>query len=729
MTKGGHVIDRTGFYPAGLSEGSERESDKIPKNMPTESPKQLLITGLIHDDAFVRSGTLSFLADDRDPGVEATHAAISAIERHGWNKAYEFSHLLTKLPLDGEAVDRMTAWILEDHEAEPEKVPPRHHLITWFANGPVDLFPRWTGPLGIDLEKRSTFEHGIARDRADLRSKSAEECLALLDQVLHECATAEITFSHQLIGRLDQLCERLAEEDLPRDSDIAASLLYEFDPASADATFEQYRASAALFTMHHQRRLAVPAEAVIRLFDLDWDWLNEKISECLSEAAEREDILEILHLFPGLPWHARLYLCSVLENNRHPGLEEEIVRVAAKEPSQDLRYRFAYVLAAYGTPEMREAARRLVASLPPSPEKGPVHSILYVWCRLLGEEWEELGRWQAQFERDEKLLEDQMSRLLRMDIPWHLKTPEELLQLLAETPPYRSPKVVLGKMIERLDEMLPALLGALERFVKAPDHFDEDRDWLTLTAAAYLLAQARETRAFKPLVASLSLPHDQVRQLWDEMIADSMGRILASVYDGDESALRSLIENPAIEEYVRGSTAIHCLEALVEAGRISRDDLERYYGELLESKLEKSPSLVWDSVCLSIANHGFVKLLPAVERAFAGELCDPAFNRLEDIVASLGKTGEPRNFNVALINDTIAEFDGWACFQPENDPGLLDDEDFDLDPWNHPGAFSDQLSSGYTAFPVAPYVRKSPKIGRNDPCPCGSGQKYKKCCG
>lgn len=26
-------------------------------------------------------------------------------------------------------------------------------------------------------------------------------------------------------------------------------------------------------------------------------------------------------------------------------------------------------------------------------------------------------------------------------------------------------------------------------------------------------------------------------------------------------------------------------------------------------------------------------------------------------------------------------------------------------------------------------VREGPKIGRNDPCPCGSGKKYKKCCG
>jgi hypothetical protein len=28
-----------------------------------------------------------------------------------------------------------------------------------------------------------------------------------------------------------------------------------------------------------------------------------------------------------------------------------------------------------------------------------------------------------------------------------------------------------------------------------------------------------------------------------------------------------------------------------------------------------------------------------------------------------------------------------------------------------------------------PYRRPGPKVGRNDPCPCGSGKKYKKCCG
>jgi preprotein translocase subunit SecA len=26
-------------------------------------------------------------------------------------------------------------------------------------------------------------------------------------------------------------------------------------------------------------------------------------------------------------------------------------------------------------------------------------------------------------------------------------------------------------------------------------------------------------------------------------------------------------------------------------------------------------------------------------------------------------------------------------------------------------------------------VRREKKVGRNEPCPCGSGKKYKKCCG
>ncbi|MDO9534830.1 MAG: tetratricopeptide repeat protein [Bacillota bacterium] len=32
-------------------------------------------------------------------------------------------------------------------------------------------------------------------------------------------------------------------------------------------------------------------------------------------------------------------------------------------------------------------------------------------------------------------------------------------------------------------------------------------------------------------------------------------------------------------------------------------------------------------------------------------------------------------------------------------------------------------------YQLQPYRRPEPKVGRNEPCPCGSGKKYKKCCG
>jgi preprotein translocase subunit SecA len=41
--------------------------------------------------------------------------------------------------------------------------------------------------------------------------------------------------------------------------------------------------------------------------------------------------------------------------------------------------------------------------------------------------------------------------------------------------------------------------------------------------------------------------------------------------------------------------------------------------------------------------------------------------------------------------------------------------------------FADPLN--IYARPTTPIRREAPKVGRNDPCPCGSGKKYKKCCG
>jgi uncharacterized protein YecA (UPF0149 family) len=35
---------------------------------------------------------------------------------------------------------------------------------------------------------------------------------------------------------------------------------------------------------------------------------------------------------------------------------------------------------------------------------------------------------------------------------------------------------------------------------------------------------------------------------------------------------------------------------------------------------------------------------------------------------------------------------------------------------------------GHHHHDLTPYVRSAPKVGPNEPCPCGSGKKHKKCC-
>ena len=42
---------------------------------------------------------------------------------------------------------------------------------------------------------------------------------------------------------------------------------------------------------------------------------------------------------------------------------------------------------------------------------------------------------------------------------------------------------------------------------------------------------------------------------------------------------------------------------------------------------------------------------------------------------------------------------------------------------------SEMVTEATEAIAKARPVRAGPKVGRNDPCPCGSGKKYKQCCG
>lgn len=89
---------------------------------------------------------------------------------------------------------------------------------------------------------------------------------------------------------------------------------------------------------------------------------------------------------------------------------------------------------------------------------------------------------------------------------------------------------------------------------------------------------------------------------------------------------------------------------------------------------------------------------------FDKERVDPTmYGDFEDFLAWM-QDDENHRSRVRYIDDVIEEMYWWACFQETEEENIA------------PLAF-DQ-----------PIVRPK-KVGRNDPCPCGSGKRYKKCCG
>lgn len=84
--------------------------------------------------------------------------------------------------------------------------------------------------------------------------------------------------------------------------------------------------------------------------------------------------------------------------------------------------------------------------------------------------------------------------------------------------------------------------------------------------------------------------------------------------------------------------------------------------------------------------------------------------------------GDPLNAHVAATLRALFRFAKLERLGRQLDEALPELE-FALEHGHshHPHAHDDE--------PQEPYVRGEPKIGRNDPCPCGSGRKFKKCHG
>lgn len=274
--------------------------------------------------------------------------------------------------------------------------------------------------------------------------------------------------------------------------------------------------------------------------------------------------------------------------------------------------------------------------------------------------------------------------------------------------------------IAQRDEVIPELLLVLEE-IAGPEtaaELDADGDYMAHLYAMFLLSQFRETRAY-PLMARIAqLPSELLDSLLGDIITEDYGRFLASTCDGNLEGFQSIIENPDANEWVRGA-ALSGLVTLVATGIKSREEILGYFAELFHGKLTDKNEIVWSELVCFAADLYATELLGEIEKAYELELVDPQYVGLDEVRRDLARGLDwameelARDSHRKLIDDTVKEMAGWASFDKEEqlkEKALM--------------ALNQSREDSPTGF-----KRVAPKIGRNDPCPCASGKKYKKCCG
>jgi uncharacterized protein YchJ len=278
--------------------------------------------------------------------------------------------------------------------------------------------------------------------------------------------------------------------------------------------------------------------------------------------------------------------------------------------------------------------------------------------------------------------------------------------------------------IARKDEIIPELLHILEEIADPDDAADLDDvgDYMAHLYAMFLLAQFRETRAYPILLRIALLPSDLLESLFGDCITENFGQVLASVCGGDLEGIQSLIENPDADEWVRGA-ALGGLVTLVAVGIKSREEILSYFAELFRGKLTDKNDIVWSDLVVYSADLCAQELLGEIEKAYEQELVDPSIIGLENVREDFAKGKDWAMERLAgdrhrrLIDDTVKEMEWWASFNEDKQ--------------RRPQAGTPALSASNSRWLEAPsgFKRAAPKVGRNDPCPCASGKKYKKCCG
>ena len=135
------------------------------------------------------------------------------------------------------------------------------------------------------------------------------------------------------------------------------------------------------------------------------------------------------------------------------------------------------------------------------------------------------------------------------------------------------------------------------------------------------------------------------------------------------------------------------------------------------------PDELWTWAVLELAHLGDKTRLEQIEALFAANAIETwIIGEYEDYLELLEEEPEdlPRPYDII---QTYTGLHKQAAWEAENAAARAREEQRAAGRGERPSTTHVQLAPG------EPTIRKEPKVGRNDPCPCGSGLKYKKCHG
>nr|WP_214475543.1 DUF1186 domain-containing protein [Mesorhizobium sp. dw_380] len=277
------------------------------------------------------------------------------------------------------------------------------------------------------------------------------------------------------------------------------------------------------------------------------------------------------------------------------------------------------------------------------------------------------------------------------------------------------PDLAIGLCTIRIEESGSALRAVLARAADGAALSDDEQ--MLLFRGLYILGAARDSQACQPLLRLLRRPANEVDRLLGDVITESLSQIAAGVFDGDAEALFGVIADRSVDEFIR-EALFGAATFLTWDGRIEQNRMRLFLRQFHVDRLADDQA--WVGWLDSIAMLGWRDLAPLVYAAWdEGRIPSWVLERRhfeEDLRAAEQAPNDiarlKRN-NLGYIDDVLEAFD-WCRHGEEDDNHENED-------WQPPLPLA-------WASPTEPVVNPWRDVGRNDPCPCGSGLKFKKCC-